>query len=250
MILGGLVFGAFQYRVRQLDRARVAQERFSRQLLASQEHERQRIASELHDSLGQSLLIIKNRAWLALSGIEDREATAEQLAEISESAAHAIDEARAISYNLRPYQLERFGLTRTLNAIVQQADKTSGIRFEIEIEEIDGLLTKEAEISLYRIVQESLNNMIKHSRATEARLTIRRDGAFLRLLAQDNGQGIDNAEQFVAQMGSGTEAAPLAQTGGFGLIGMAERARILGGTFALNSTPGASTTINIALPIA
>jgi len=133
---------------------------------------------------------------------------------------------------------------------VQQADKTSGIRFEIEIEEIDGLLTKEAEISLYRIVQESLNNIIKHSRATEARLTIRRDGTFLRLLAQDNGQGIDNAEQFVAQMGSGTETAPLTQAGGFGLIGMAERARILGGTFALNSTPGASTTINIALPIA
>jgi signal transduction histidine kinase len=249
LMLGGSIFAAFQYRVRQLDRARVAQERFSRQLLASQEHERQRIASELHDSLGQSLLIIKNRAWLALSGIEDREATAEQLREISDSAARAVVEARAISYNLRPYQLERFGLTKTLQAIVQQAGKTSGIRFEIEIDEIDGLLTKDGEINLYRIVQEILNNIIKHSQATEARLTIRRDEAVLRLLAQDNGQGIGDAECYSPQKDSEDEASLLALAGGFGLIGMAERARILGGSFTLNSSPGAGMTINITLPI-
>ncbi len=241
LILGGLIFAAFQYRVRQLDRARVAQERFSRQLLASQEHERQRIASELHDSLGQSLLIIKNRVWMALSGIADQKATAEQLTEISESAARAIEEARAISYNLRPFQLERFGLTKTLQAIVQQASKTSGIRFEIEIDEIDGLLSKDGQINLYRIVQEILSNIIKHSRATEARLTIRRDEAVLRLLAQDNGQGIVDADRYSPQ-------TP-AQAGGFGLIGMAERARILGGSFACNSTPGAGMTISITLPV-
>lgn len=249
LMLGGLALAAFQYRVRQLDRARIAQERFSRQLLASQEEERQRIASELHDSLGQSLLIIKNRAWLALSGIEDREATAEQLAEISDSAAHAIEEARAISYNLRPYQLERFGLAKTLQAIVQQASKTSGIRFDIEIDEIDGLLTKDGEINLYRIVQESLNNIIKHSHATEARVAIRRDGTVLRLLVQDNGQGIVDADGYMAQNGSAGETASLVQTGGFGLIGMAQRARILGGSFALNSQPGGWTTINVTLPI-
>ena len=120
---GVMIVMAFQLRVAQLKKAHAAQEAFSRQLLDSQERERQRIAAELHDGLVQSLLIIKNRAFLALSVMEDREAAEEQIAEISSSASHAIEEVREITYNLRSYQLDRFGLTKTLQAILMQASR-------------------------------------------------------------------------------------------------------------------------------
>lgn len=248
LAVAGAGAAAVRLRFDQLRKARAAQERFSRQLLDSQERERQRIAAELHDSLGQSLLIIKNRAFLALSGLEDPEVTKEQLDEISASAAHAIQEAREIAYNLRPYQLERFGLTNTLRGICSQAEQSSGIRFIAELDSIDGLFPKEAEINLYRIVQESVNNVIKHSRATEARLSIRRHEHGVSLRMQDNGRGFALADRAARNAdANGRGASPGPPPGGFGLIGMAERARILGGTYAIDSQPGRGTTIRLEI---
>jgi hypothetical protein len=115
----GMLIVVYKRRVEHLKKAHAAQESFSKQLLDSQERERQRIAAELHDGLGQSLLIIKNRAFLASSANGDHEVTHEQLEEITASASRAIEEVREIAYNLRPYQLDRFGLTKTLHAIFQ-----------------------------------------------------------------------------------------------------------------------------------
>src|SRR4030095_11898351 len=97
----------------------------------------------------------------------------EQLEEISASASQAIDEVREIAYNLRPYQLDRFGPTRTARAIFTSVADSSGIRFSADIDAIDGLFSKEAEISIYRIVQESINNIVKNYKATEATLVLR-----------------------------------------------------------------------------
>ena len=235
----GVVFMAFRRRVVRLQQAHAAQEVFSRQLLDSQERERQRIAAELHDGLGQSLLIIKNRAFLALGSIDDKEEAADQLGEISSSAGQAIEEVREIAYNLRPYQLERFGLTRTIEAIFVKASDTSGIRYSAEVEKIDGLFSKEAEIGIYRIVQESVNNIIKHSRATEAKLIIARDGRDVVIKIEDNGQGFKPGQAGASEPGRG----------GFGLIGMAERARLLGGAYAIDSVPGQGAMITIKLTI-
>lgn len=237
----GTVVLLYRRRVANLRRAHAAQEAFSRQLLDSQEQERQRIAAELHDSLGQSLLIIKNRSFLALDSFDDTEAAREQVEEISEASAHAIQEVREIAYNLRPYKMERFGLTKTLQAMCQQAERTSGIHFATELKNIDGLFSKEAELNLYRVVQESVNNILRHSRATEARLTIERHEREVRMKIEDNGQGFSMAD---AQK---TRHNP--QSGGFGLIGMAERVRLVGGAYELDSTPGLGTTITVKLTI-
>lgn len=237
--VAGTVFLAFRQRVARLEQARAAQEAFSRQLLDSQERERQRIAAELHDSLGQSLLIIKNRAFLASSSIDDKEEAVEQLDEISSSATQAIEEVREIAYNLRPYQLDRFGLTRTLEAIFINASNTFGIHFSAAVEKIDGLFSKEAEISIYRIVQESVNNILKHSRATEAKLLVERNERELQMKIEDNGQGFKPAQANTGDPGRG----------GFGLIGMAERARMLGGVYTIDSAPGKGTTITVKLTI-
>jgi len=236
----GAIWLVFRQRVARLRQAHAAQEKFSRQLLDSQEQERQRIAAELHDSLGQSLLIIKNRSFLALDSFDDPEAAREQIAEISDASAQAIEEVREIAYNLRPYKMERFGLTKTLQAMCQQAERTSGIRFVTGLENIDGVFSNEAELNLYRVVQESVNNILKHSRATEAKLTIERDEREVRLKIEDNGQGFSAAPQ---------NSANEPRRGGFGLIGMAERVRLLGGQYTLDPAPGQGTTITVKLTI-
>jgi len=238
--VAGAVWLIFRQRVARLRQAHAAQEAFSRQLLDSQEQERQRIAAELHDSLGQSLLIIKNRSFLALDSFDDKEAAREQVEEISEASAHAIEEVREIAYNLRPYKMERFGLTKTLQAMCQQAERTSGIRFDVELVNIDGLFPNEAELNLYRVVQESVNNILKHSRAAEAKLTIERNEREVRMKIEDNGQGFNAAPQ---------ASANEPRRGGFGLIGMAERVRLLGGAYTLDSAPGQGTIITVKLMI-
>ena len=236
----GLATLAYRLRAKHWKRVHAAQEIFSRQLLASQEAERQRIAAELHDSLGQSLLIIKNRAVLAMTSLPDPESTREQLEEISSGASQAVEEVREISYNLRPYQLDRFGLTKALKALWTQASKSSGIRITEDMDPIDGIFSKEAESSVYRIVQEAANNIIKHSHATEARIVLRRTETALLLKIHDNGRGFQkSAEQGLA------EAGPA----GFGLIGIGERVRMLQGVFEITSFPGQGTMITITIPV-
>ncbi len=167
---------AGSHRVSQLHRAYAAQQDFSRQLIASQERERKRIAGELHDSLGQQLLIIKNWATLALSGLDGRHSLKEPLDEISNTASHAVEEMRGIAYNLRPYQLEKLGLTAAIRGLVNRVAASSHIQFRAEIDEVNGLFPQEVEISIYRIVQEALNNTIKHSQATEGRVLVTKRG--------------------------------------------------------------------------
>jgi signal transduction histidine kinase len=153
---GALAF-AWQYRISRLQRAYAAQQSFSRQLIASQESERKRIAGELHDSLGQQLLIIKNWAVLALHGLENQIVPKESLDEISSTASHAIEEMREIAYNLRPYQLEKLGLTAAIRGLASRVAASSNIRFAAEIDDIDGLFSQEVEISIYhhRVLCES-----------------------------------------------------------------------------------------------
>lgn len=236
LVFAGLGLMAYSRRVRQLKRARAAQEAFSRRLIESQEAERQRLAAELHDGLGQSLVIIKNRA---LHGVEMRDGglAFEQMEEIADSAGQALFEVREIAHNLRPFQIDRLGLTKAIGAMVARADRANGVRFAADVEAIDGLLSPEFEINFYRIIQESINNVIKHSRATEACVTVRRTAQGIDLTIEDNGCGFDPAAARPSEPGQG----------GFGLTGLVERARILGSTPQIDSTPGRGTRIRLHL---
>jgi signal transduction histidine kinase len=121
-VAGALVL-AWQRRVLQFKRAEAVQHAFTRKLITSQESERKRIAAELHDSLGQRLVVIKNLALISLkggsliSGMPDADASS-RIEEISAEASHALAEVREISYSLRPYQLDRIGLTKAIEALV------------------------------------------------------------------------------------------------------------------------------------
>lgn len=231
-----LMFFVYRYRVSQLERARAAQQAFSRQLIASQEEERKRIAGELHDSLGQALLVIMNRAYLGAQA-ENRSTTREQFDEISDSAAEAINQVREIAYYLRPSQLERFGLTTAVEEMLEQVAEASGVRFDFAIDNLEGAFSSQAEINFYRIAQECANNIVKHSRATRAEFVISRNQQAIELKVRDNGEGFDLNASMVNRLGKS----------GFGLTGIAERARILGGNSAIESAPGKGTTVHVRI---
>ncbi len=159
---------------RRLERQQAARLAFSRQILQGQESERQRIAANLHDSLGQNLLVIKNQAELAIQAAPDEAARQDRLGKISEITSQAIEEVRRITYDLRPYQLDRLGLTQAIRASVNGASENNSILFASRVEDIDDVFDKEAEIHVYRIVQEAINNVVKHSAATEAAVVIKK----------------------------------------------------------------------------
>jgi signal transduction histidine kinase/ligand-binding sensor domain-containing protein len=235
----GAVVLAGHYRVSRLKQARATQETFSRQLMASQEAERKRVAAELHDSLGQSLAIIKNRALLSLSTPGDLERAQEQLREISAASAEAIEEVKEIAHNLRPYQLDRLGLTRTIEAMIRKVAEARNLRLTLELDRIDGLFPPEAEIGIFRILQEGISNVVKHAEASEARVSIRKDIRVVQITIQDNGRG------FVPE----TVSTDAGTRRGFGLMGMAERTRLLGGSYNLSSIPGHGTTMTIVVDL-
>jgi signal transduction histidine kinase/ligand-binding sensor domain-containing protein len=220
-------------RLVQLRRKQLEREGFSRRLIESQEAERKRLAGELHDSLGQNLLIVKNWALIGLNSLAADNPAREHLTEISDSASLAIEEVREISHNLRPHQLERLGLTSTIEQMVRQIGSSTDIEFITETDNIDGLLSREFEINLYRVLQECLNNILKHSAATTAWLSIKRTANGAQIICRDNGKGFD------------PEATSLSS--GMGLIGISERVRMLGGRYTVASAPGKGVTIYITI---
>ncbi|HEX6133603.1 MAG TPA: two-component regulator propeller domain-containing protein [Longimicrobiales bacterium] len=218
---------------------RSAKDEFSRQLIASQEHERRRLAGELHDGLGQELLIIRNRALLALRADGTDPRVHDQLQHIDEMVTRSLGSIRELAHNLTPHQLDHLGVTAALQAMVESVAETSGLELHAAIDRIDGLLPLESEINLYRIVQEALNNVVRHSGARSAAVRVRREGSSVRVTITDEGIGFS-----LERDGRGR---PI---GGFGLSGIVERARILGGNLEVRSAPGQGARIELLLSVA
>jgi signal transduction histidine kinase/ligand-binding sensor domain-containing protein len=232
--LVALVWLSWRYRVAQMRRAHDVQQAFSRQLIESQERERQRIAAELHDSLGQNLLVVRNRALLAALSQQDDKAR-QQFDDIGATVAQTLEEVRTISYRLRPHHLDQLGLTTTIRATVETMTESSGIGMTSDLDDIDGVFTPADDINIYRIIQECLTNVVKHSQASEAQVAVHCHEHRVDITIRDNGQG------FAARPAN----AGAADRGGFGLKGLAERVHMLGGTYTIESAPGRGTTVTV-----
>jgi len=222
-------------RQQAVSREHQARVEYTFQLIASQEAERARIARELHDSLGQNLLLIKNHALLARAN--DNAAASTRLEEISALISQAITEVRQISHDLHPYQLDHLGLTRALAAMIDSAAEASGIAFERKLDSVDAIFSMEAAINLYRIVQETVSNVLKHSRAKKVSIKLECDVREVQLRIADDGVGFN-----VPENGNGGK--------GLGLKNIAERTRILNGVLKIDSQPGCGTRIEVTIPIA
>ncbi len=237
--LCGAVFGWYEGRLRHLQRERVAQECFSRQLIASQENERQRLAGELHDGLGQDLLVIASQAQLSLSRNEDPPSTAARLKDIAETAKQALQQTRHMAHNLRPGLLVELGFTKAIQATLTRAAQASGITIAAALEDVDGLLSPEFEVNLFRITQEALNNVLKHAGASDAKVTLTKQPSALCLVVEDNGRGFEASRL--------ESASP--DRRGFGLRQIAERAKMMGGQLDLDAQPGQGTRLTVVVPL-
>lgn len=222
----------------RLVRQRAARLAFSQLVFGKLEEERKRIAVNLHDSLGQSLLVIKNYAALANQSSAESPGAKNHLSEISDTTSQAIEEVRRITRGLRPYQLDRLGLTQAIRTLVSQSAENTSVSFACKIEDMDGLLGKDSEIHVYRIIQEAVNNVVKHSGATEGTVVIKKRAAVISLSIRDNGKGFDPAQ---------LTARPLEH--GFGLTGISERVHILKGSMTMDTQPGSGTSLAIEIPV-
>jgi signal transduction histidine kinase/ligand-binding sensor domain-containing protein len=234
--IAALIYLIYQQRIRILKRTQQAQEAFSRQLIESQEAERKRIAAGLHDNLGQHLIIIKNWASLGLNFTEKTAPVREQLDEISTTAVQALNEVREIIYDLRPYQLETIGLSRTIRFMVEQVAASSGIDFQVECDDLERIFSPDDEVTFYRMIQECVSNVVKHSQAERASVRIKRRTKSVEVEISDTGRGFEVETQTLGD-----------KLGGFGLKGLSERVRMLGGNHQVHSALEKGTTIVIRI---
>jgi len=224
----GSIGSFYQKRIQKLNKEKTQQEEFTKKLIESQENERKRVAAELHDSLGQDLLIIKNKALVSIKKTNDLEKFKKEMSEISDLTSATLNDVREISYNLRPYELDRLGLTKTIESMIDRANNSTNIIFVANIDDIDKVYIPEVEINIYRIIQESLNNVIKHSEAKEVIVSVLKRQNEILVNISDDGKGFDVRNT---------------KRKGFGLKGIEERVKLMGGSFEIESERGRGTKL-------
>jgi len=232
-----ITFGAYRWRIGTLERRQALQEAFARQLIDSQETDRRRIAAELHDGVSQTLVVMKNWAHFGEQALTDDSPVRKKLGDISDAASQALGEVRDVVQDLVPYHLERQGLGESIRETAHRVCDAAGISMECRIEAIDGRLSPQTALRLFRVFQEGLNNVVKHSGASAAWLELIEDPTGIRLTIRDNGKGFDPAA-----------VTPTSSGDGFGLMAMTERARMMGGALRVESAPGRGTTLTIVVP--
>ncbi len=210
-------------------------------IIEAQEDERKRVAREIHDGPAQSMsnTVIKAEICERLIDINIDEAKKE-LQNLKKIMRDSLQEVRKIIYNLRPMSLDDLGLLPTLERYVISFKETSGINVIFKYRGIEEILKPAISLTVFRIVQEALNNVLKHSKANSASVILEVIDKRLSIIIFDNGVGF-NAETVKI---SGPEL-----TGGFGLFSMKERVALLEGDFKIVSEEGKGTKLNIVLPL-
>jgi len=224
----------------QHEELRASNEELLRRIISAQADERSRIARNLHDHLGQQLTALR----LRLEAVKEKggnQTELEQAIEQAQIIAKQLDtDVDFLSWELRPVSLDRFPLATALAHFVQEWAKHFNIPAEFHTSDREtGLLPRDIETNLYCVVQEALNNIYKHAQATRVEVIFEAHGDHIALIIEDNGRGFDT-NSAAARSGEGK---------GVGLIGMRERAALIGGTFEIDSQPGDGTTIIVRAPI-
>lgn len=230
---------------RGLDLHRAEQERLAQQrrmllsrVITAQEEERRRISRELHDETGQSLTALGLGLEAAMEELRsgDGHGLDQRLAGLAHVATDAIEELDRLVLDLRPAQLDHLGLVATLRWYVARVRSQTGVEMRLEVRGEARRMQPEVETALFRIAQEALTNVARHAKAglVEVVLSFERDT--LSLEVKDDGVGFDAAA---------TSAAPTS----VGLIGMRERAHLVGGALAVRSRPGEGTRLSVTVPL-
>lgn len=237
MAIGRLTAGALdQARVhRQLAVRERAHGSFAEQVIAAQESERRRLAGDIHDGISQRLVSLSYRLDAAAHavGTDDNAEATEQLEKARDLVELALEEARSAIGGLRPPVLDDLGLAGGLASLAATIPEV-----DLALELADNRLPEHVEVALYRIAQECLQNVVKHSRATTATVRFLVDAGVARLEVADDGIGID-----------GFDASSTRSPTSYGMLSMTERSELVGGRLEVRSTPGAGTTITVTVPL-
>jgi two-component system, NarL family, sensor histidine kinase UhpB len=217
---------AFNDMLERLERERIESARLA---LAAQESERLRVAQELHDEVGQSLTAV----LLQLSRLARQmpEARRGEIADAQETARVSLEEVRRIARSLRPEALDDLGLGSALRVLAERIEEGSAIRVETHLERELPPLGEDEELVIYRVAQEALTNVARHSRAREATIELTTRQEAVRLRIADDGQGRDGSAD------------------GSGIRGMRERAVLVGGSLSVAPRPGHGLEVVLDLPL-
>jgi two-component system sensor histidine kinase DegS len=234
----------FQFIARDITEQAHMQENLSfylQQVTRAQEHERQRIAQELHDETAQALMLMAQRLDRLASNVNKlrHKDVAADLHEVRVTAIEALMELRRLAQDLRPRILDDMGLVPALEWLADDLTQQDGIEARVRVDGTLPRLSEEGQLLLFRIAQEALRNIGKHSGATQATLFLRAHDDRLEMRVADNGHGFELPKA----------VGDLAATGKLGLLGMHERARLLGGTLDIHSGPDEGTAVVVELPL-
>lgn len=200
------------------------QELFSQNLIKAQEEERNRVARELHDSVGQKLMLLTKKTK-KIANID--------LVTLSENT---LGELRAISRGLYPPTIEVLGVTKAIIDMINELDAHTNIFFTNDIENIDNLLNKDNALHVYRIMQEVLNNIVKHANAKATFVTVEKKKKYIKLSIKDNGNGFDFSKE-------------LNKSVSLGMKTLRERAKIIKATLKITSEHNKGTVVQLKIPI-
>ncbi len=229
---------AFNSMVQQLREFQRQNQNYVVSILNSQEEERKRIARELHDETAQALIVLGRQIEMIQEMTQDEE-TIEELERLRDTVDQTLEGVRRFTRDLRPPLLEELGLPRTLEILGDRLDREQPFTVDVSITGEPYSLLPEVELGLYRLAQEGLNNVRRHAQATHANLTLTYAQEAVTLEVSDDGVGFEVP----------ADQKELAKSGGLGLMGIHERARLFGGQAYINSIPEEGTTVRVEIPL-
>jgi signal transduction histidine kinase len=222
-----------------LDSSNQALQNAQRRLIADSESERKYLAREIHDQIIQDLLSTNYQLEELESQHQDSDELLADLYEIRENIHSMIDELRIICGNLRPPTIDSLGLNAAIQSFAQDWSKRTGIQIQLELDPEIGRFSETIELSIYRIVQESLNNIHKHTSATLAQIILKRTSPCALILSiEDNGAGMDE----------NIALSKYSKEGHYGLVGIDERVALLGGRLRIQNKAEGGLLIQAEIP--
>jgi two-component system sensor histidine kinase UhpB len=214
-----------------LDRLESARRDAARMALAAQEAERLRVAQELHDEIGQTLTAVTIQAERAADS--DPALAPEALRRVADAVRESLDEVRRIARELRPEALDDLGLVNALIALCSRVDAQGGPRVRRDLQGGLPTMSRETELVIYRVAQESLTNAVRHAEAATATVSLKSDSGVVTLTVSDDGKGMP-------------EELPRTTAG---VSGMRERALLVGGRLSIESRQGQGTAVHLRVPV-
>jgi signal transduction histidine kinase len=232
------LFERLRNQVSALDQLNAALQATQRRLITEREDERKALARELHDQIIQDMLSFNYRLE-EIENIESSSTLQKELASIRHGIRSMVGELRQLCSDLRPPSIDHHGLSAAIDSFAHEWAERNDIQLQLEIDPALGRLPETIELSVFRIVQEGLNNVRKHALARHVRLSLQRTSAAnLLVRLEDDGRGLSVP----------TDLASLSVNKHFGLVGISERVALLGGSMNIESSSGNGTILQVEIP--